>query len=221
MPIEEAWKSIRDFGALHMAHGRGRPLVKIGSSTLLRGDGLEPGSIWRQRGTWDGANFFCEIEIVESEAPQRLVVSLHRDSFGTQQGLTRHRCIIDLAPFDAHSTRLRLRMTARLNNLRLVLGRTFSPERMQARLLDLGLRSLKLALEGAGATAAEAAVMPLPMPVAAPFAEAIGEPAIARPIPGMLPEWIKPEVAAAALYNLRPGTTDVWAASAEGALDRS
>jgi hypothetical protein len=37
----------------------------------------------------------------------------------------------------------------------------------------------------------------------------------------MLPEWIKPEVAAAALYNLRPGTTDVWAASAEGALDRS
>jgi hypothetical protein len=220
VPIEEAWEALRDFGALHAAHGRGRPVMSIESSTLKRGDGLEPGSIWRQKGTWDGVPFWSEIEVVESEAPQRIVVSLRGDSFGTQSGLMRHRCEIDLARFDAHSTRLRLRMTARLNNLRLVLARTFSPERMHARLLDLGLRSLKLAIEGSGVTAPSAPVAAYPLP-SEPLFGGGAEAAVARPHQGMLPEWIKPEVAAAALYNLRPESRDAWAVSAEGALDRS
>lgn len=219
--IEDAWKSIRDFGALHADHGRGRPLVAIESSSLVRGDGVEPGSIWRQTGTWDGNPYWAEIEIIESEAPRRIVVSLRRDSFGTQSGLMRHRLEIDLAPFDARRTRVRLRMTARLNNLRLVLARTLSPERMHARLLDLGLRSLKMGVETAGLAAVEIRAATLPVFAAAGFSDAPIETADARPHPGMLPEWIKPEVAAAALYGLRPGSADTWAASSEGVLDRS
>ncbi|HUD71280.1 MAG TPA: hypothetical protein VMQ62_04895 [Dongiaceae bacterium] len=220
VPIEAAWEALRDFGALHAAHGRGRPLMRIESSTLKRGDGLDPGSIWRQEGTWNDAPFWSEIEVVESEAPRRIVVSLRGDSFGTQAGLMRHRCEIDLAPFDARSTRLRLRMTARLNNLRLVLARTLSPERMHSRLLDLGLRSLKLAIEGAGVTAPSEPYLSYPAPADLRFGGG-AEAAVDRPLPAMLPEWIKPEVAAAALYNLGQDSREIWAAAgAEGALDR-
>lgn len=217
MPLEQAWESLRDFGGLHLEHGRGRPLVAIDSSTIVRGDGLEPGSIWRQQGRWDGGRFWCEIEIIESEAPRRLVVSLHRDSFGTERGLMRHRLVLELDPYDQRSTRLRLRMTARLNNLRLVLGRTLSPERMHARLLDLGLRSIKQAIEGTGA-AAPATVAPFP--ASASLGMPIGDGASLLPGEGVLPTWIKPEVAAAALYSLRPIQGGAWAASAEGALDQ-
>lgn len=229
LPIDKAWESIRDFGALHAEHGRGQPLVTIASSTLTRGDGLTPGSIWRQEGTWDGSKFWCEIEVIEVEAPHRLVVSLKRDIFATQSGLMRHRVALDLQPFDARRTRLRLQLSARLYNLRLVLMRTLSPERMQTRLLDLALRSAKLAFEGAYEPHTAMPVLPFAAPIMAssplvppgPPADGAAEPAVALGMPSMLPEWIKPEVAAAALASLRPTNAPVWGRTPEGALDQS
>ena len=46
-PLERVWEAVRDFGRLHAEHARGRPTLRIESSSLLEGDGLTPRSVWR------------------------------------------------------------------------------------------------------------------------------------------------------------------------------
>jgi hypothetical protein len=147
VPLEVAWEKIRDFGALQAAHGRGRPLLRVESSELRRGDGLAPGSIWRQRGRWGEQPWWAEIELVAVEPPRRIEVSLVRDVFGTHAGLAHHRCILELKAEGPRATKLRFRLRARTHGARLTLARTFSPRSLQARLLDLGLRSLKVDID--------------------------------------------------------------------------
>jgi hypothetical protein len=143
VPLATAWERVRDFGALQMSHGRGRPLLHTDSSELVRGDGLTPGSVWRQRGRWGVRPWWAEIGLVLIDPPHRLEVSLLRDVFSTRSGLAYHRCIVDLREAGPHATRLRFRLRARTRGARLTLARTFSRARVSARLLDLGLRSLK------------------------------------------------------------------------------
>jgi len=156
VPLEAAWEKVRDFGALQAAHGRGRPLLRVESSELQRGDGLTPGSVWRQRGRWGERPWWAEIEIIAVEPPRRLEVALVRDAFGTNAGLAHHRCILDLAADGPRATKLRFRLRARTRGARLTLARTFSRERLYARLLDLGLRSLKVDVDAAARAEAEA-----------------------------------------------------------------
>jgi len=155
VPLEVAWTKVRDFGALQAAHGRGRPLLRVESSELRRGDGLTAGSVWRQKGRWGNEPWWSEIEIVSVEPPHRLEVTLLRDVFGTRYGLEHHRCILDLKPEGVGATKLSFRLRARTRGPRLTLARTLSPERLHARLLDVGLRSLKSEIDGLARSEAE------------------------------------------------------------------
>lgn len=143
VPIEAAWERVRDYGALQRAHGRGRPRLEAASSEIVRGDGLTPGSVWLQRGRWAGRPWWAEIELVAVDPPRRIEVSLLGDAFGTRSGLAYHRCIVDLRASGPRETRVRFRLRARTQGARLTLARTFHRERLRARLLDVGLRSLK------------------------------------------------------------------------------
>jgi polyketide cyclase/dehydrase/lipid transport protein len=143
VPIDAAWERVRDYGALQMSHGRGRPRLAAASSELVRGDGRTPGSVWLQRGQCAGRPWWAEIEIVAVDPPRRIEVSLARDVFGTRSGLAYHRCILDLREAGPRETQVRFRLRARTRGARLTLARTFRRERLRARLLDVGLRSLK------------------------------------------------------------------------------
>jgi uncharacterized protein YndB with AHSA1/START domain len=147
LPIETVWEMVRDYGGLQAAHGRGRPLLDVRSSEVRLGDGVSPGTVWRQRGRWGEEPWWAEIEIVAIEPPRKLEVRLARDVFATHQGLARHRCILELEPDGPDATKLFFTLDARTRGLRVTLARTVSPERVHARLLDVGLRSLKMDLE--------------------------------------------------------------------------
>jgi len=168
VPIEVAWTRIRDFGALQAAHGRGRPLLRVESSKLQRGDGLTPGTVWRQEGRWGDQPWWAEIEIISVEPPRWLEVTLLRDVFGTRYGLEYHRCFVELKPEGADSTKLSFRLRARTRGARLTLARTFSPERLSARLLDLGLRSLKVEVDRLARSEPETGQATAVAPTAAP-----------------------------------------------------
>ncbi len=150
VPREQAWETVQDFGALHRLHGRGRPAVEITESVVKSGDGRQPDSICRQIGRWSGRPYWVEFEILEVEPPRRLVVRLLRDSLGTHRGVSLHRGVLTLEPDGAGMTKLTWRLHVRLEGLSILLARFLSPERMQTRSLDLGLRSIKLAIEGHG-----------------------------------------------------------------------
>jgi uncharacterized protein YndB with AHSA1/START domain len=148
LPVAEAWERMRDYGALQMSHGRGRPRLHAASSELVRGDGLTPGSVWLQRGRWAGRPWWAEIEVVAVDPPRRIEVSLLSDALGTRSGLAYHRCILDLREAGPDATRVRFRLRARTRGARLTLARTFHRERLRARLLDIRLRSLKREVDG-------------------------------------------------------------------------
>jgi uncharacterized protein YndB with AHSA1/START domain len=150
VPRERAWETVRDFGALHARHGRGRPGVEITQSVIKSGDGLQPGSIVRQNGRWCGRPYWVEFEVLEVEPPRHLVARLLRDSQGTHRGISLHRVELNLDPDGPGMTRLTWRLSVRLESPSILLARFLSPERMRTRSLDLGLRSLKLAIDGHG-----------------------------------------------------------------------
>jgi len=148
VPREQVWETVKDFPALHALHGRGRPAVEITESVVKSGDGRQPGSICRQIGRWSGRPYWVDIEILEVDPTRRLVVRLLRDSLGTHRGIAVHRGELTLEPDGAGVTRLTWRLQVRLEGLSILLARFLSPERMQTRSLDLGLRSIKLAIDG-------------------------------------------------------------------------
>jgi len=146
---DDAWEAIRDFPALHAAHTRGRPLLAIQDSALRTGDGCSPGSVWRQRGRWGGGSYWVELELVDWDPPRRLSVRMVRDSLATHRGLVQHRADLILEPVGPGKTKLTWCLSAHFGALHLLLARLLSAERLRTRLLDVGLRSLKVAIEGA------------------------------------------------------------------------
>ena len=168
VPIDRAWEAVRDFPALFAAHGRGRPLLLIQSSALQAGDGAAS-SVWRTQGTWAGRPYSADIEVLESAAPHVLAVRLVRDSLGSERGLHRHRGELRLRAVDDSSTKITWQLTARVHSLPMLLGRVLAPERVNARLLDLSLRSFKAAIDGGArpADAGHAPAVPIPRRAAA------------------------------------------------------
>jgi hypothetical protein len=147
LPAAAAWEAVRDFGALHAAHVRGRGRLRITASTLCDGDGAAPGSAWRQRGLLDDSPYWAEIGLVAADAPRALAVRLLRDSLGTERGLARHHLEIRLVPEGDRGTKLVLRVSARLTGVRLPLMQRLAPARLAPLLLDLGMRSVKIAMD--------------------------------------------------------------------------
>jgi hypothetical protein len=172
VPAAVAWSAVRDFGALHARHARGRSRLRIDTSSLVKGDGREPGSVWRQTGVLGGEPYWVEIELVAADPPRALVVRLLRDSRDIQRGLAAHLVEIQLVSEDAAETKLILHLRARLRGLRLPAMRRAMREQLRPLLLDLALRSVKVAIgesiKGRDECASEArAAVPPVAPVSA------------------------------------------------------
>lgn len=147
LPFERAWDAVRNFPALHAAHTRGRPQLCIEKTLLHAGNGQGAGSVWRQSGRWDGVGYWADLEVTEWDPPHRMAVRLVHDSLATHRGLLRHRGELTLVPEGSSITKLTWRLSVRIGSLRLLLARLLWPERMRARLLDLGLRSVKRTID--------------------------------------------------------------------------
>ena len=181
IPIDRAWELVHDFPALFAAHGRGRPLLKVHTSTLERGDVNTPHSVWRQQGTWGRRPYSARIEILEVAAPTALAVRLLGDNLRSERGLLRHRGELRLHAVGARSTKVTWQLSARIHSLPMLFARLLAPERVEARLLDLSLRSLKAVVDGGTrpAGAGHSPAFPLPArPAAAlpPIAAAMHAP---------------------------------------------
>lgn len=149
LPCQRAWEAIRDFPALHAAHRRGRPRLVIETVIPRDGRGTGVGSVWRQKGSWLGEGYWADLEVVAWDPPRRVAVRLLRDSLSTHKGLVTHRAEITLLPEGPEVTRLVWRLSARIGSARLLASRLLRPDHLRVRLLDVGLRSLKRAIDGA------------------------------------------------------------------------
>lgn len=159
-PADCAWEFIRHFPTLHSRHGKARELCPITEWVLRRGDGERPGTVWRALGSWDGTEYWADVEIVRNESGRELAVSLRGDSLGTHRGLRGHVGSLTLEPVGSTTTKVTWRLRARLHGPRLILERFGAGPRLHARLLDQGLRSLKVEIDGAARRSTEDPVQP-------------------------------------------------------------
>ena len=163
-PAHSAWEGIRCLPTLLARHGRIRDRGTIEDCLPLRGDADAPGAIWRARGTWGRRAYWAEIEVVRLEPGREVGVRLVRDSLGTHRGLGGHAGILTLEETGPGASKLTWRLRAELRSPRLRVARLVGSDRLAARLLDLGLRSVKVSLEQ---TAREAAEPSSPAPAGA------------------------------------------------------
>jgi hypothetical protein len=167
-PVEVAWEHIRFFPSLLATHGRVHAAGSIQDYALQKGDGETVGSIWRARGRWRGSPYWADVAIDQIEPCREIAVRLVQDSLGTHRGLTFHRGILRLEPNGPDSSKLSWRLEARLRGIHLLFARLRSFERLQARLLDLGLRSIKIAIDRVARDALAVAALEDGVPLAAP-----------------------------------------------------
>lgn len=147
---ERVWEFIRHLPALHERHGKARDLCHITGWTLRHGDGERSGSVWRAQGAWDGADYWADLEIVRVDPGRHLSFTLRRDSLGTHRALRKHLGRLLLEETENGMTKVTWRLRADLRISRLLLARLTSRSRLQARLFDQGLRSLKVAIDNSG-----------------------------------------------------------------------
>lgn len=157
---DRAWEFVRHFPTLHSRHGKARELCPITEWVLRRGDGERSGTVWRALGSWGGTGYWADIEIVRNDPGRELAVSLRGDSLGTHRGLRGHLGSLTLEPVGSTTTKVTWRLRARLRGPRLILERLGAGPRLHARLLDQGLRSLKVEIDGAARRSTEDALQP-------------------------------------------------------------
>jgi len=163
-PTGPVWSVVSNLPALHGAHGRMGDFCRITGWSLRHGDGLGAGSVWRASGVWGSAPYWADIEILRAERGRTIAFRMRRDSLGTERGLRHHSGSLSLAPIDAGATKVTWHLSARLRGPRLVAARYVAPQRLRALLLDQGLRSLKVEIEGLTAGAASRHAAPLDPP---------------------------------------------------------
>jgi hypothetical protein len=163
-PVGTTWELVRRVPALLARHGKVREHGGIDDWSLERGDGAAAGSIWRGRGRWGSGDYWVDVEVVRCDVQQEIAIRLVRDSLGTHRGLRDHLGSMRLEPIAPAATKLTWRLRARRLGPRLRLARIVSPGLLRARLLDQGLRSIKVAieasLEGSDAEAPRATAPP-------------------------------------------------------------
>ena len=146
-PAARVWDSVRHLPALLGGFAKARDFGDVQDFFLRAGDGETPGSVWRVEGSWESAPYWAEVEIVRCTPEQELAFRLLRDSFGTHRRMCHHLGSLTLEAMDAGITKLTWRLRATLRGPRLLAARLLWSDRLQARLLDQGLRSIKIALE--------------------------------------------------------------------------
>jgi|SRR5207245_1944923 len=158
VPLAFVWSAVRHVPTLHGRHGRALKDGGIDDWILRRGDGESAGSIWRGHGRWGGLPYWVDVEIVRSKPGRDLAITLTRDSLGTQRRLRGHLGELILEEVAPGTTKVTWRLRARLRGARMRAERLLSLPRLQARLLDHGLRSLKVGIEREFALEADAAL---------------------------------------------------------------
>ncbi|HEV8700570.1 MAG TPA: SRPBCC family protein [Candidatus Polarisedimenticolia bacterium] len=146
-PAGRAWEFVRHLPALHERHGKARELCPITAWSLRHGDGAHAGSVWRAHGDWDGSPYWADLEVVRVDPGRQLAFALRRDSLGTHRGLKTHLGTLLLETAGSDATKLTWCLRAELRGPRLILARMRSRSRLQARLFDQGLRSLKVEID--------------------------------------------------------------------------
>lgn len=174
---DKVWEFVRHLPSLHERHGKARDLCDITGWTLRHGDGEGAGSVWRAKGAWNGADYWADLEIVKVDPGRQLAFTLRRDSLGTHRALRKHLGTLLLEETGSGTTKITWRLQAVLRMPRLLLARLSSRSRLQARLFDQGLRSLKVAIDnsvpdepraGRPLDASPAADAPAPPPARTP-----------------------------------------------------
>lgn len=160
--VAETWELVRDLPSLHGRFGKAGELGAAQDFTLKAGNGEGEGSIWRVLGQWRGRSYWAEVEIVRFSPREAVGFRLLRDSLGTHRRLLDHLGLLTLQPIDPHTTKLSWKLRARLRGPRLMLARLLPGERLPARLLDQGLRSIKMSAEAVSRHAREAAAREAP-----------------------------------------------------------
>ena len=148
-PSERVWEFVGSVPALHGSHGRFKDFGRITAWSLRHGDGESAGSVWRALGTWGASPYWADIEILRIVPGKEIAVRLRHDSLGTQRGLRDHVGLLSLESIDPGATKITWRLAARLRGPRLRLAGLLSSRRLRARLLDQGLRSLKVEIDTA------------------------------------------------------------------------
>lgn len=156
-PSSRVWDLVSDLPTLCTSHAKLPARTSVEEWKIISGDGRSTGSVWRGRGTRGSGPFWMEVQIVRDERGVERCIRLRRDSLGTHIGLRSHSALLQLEEIDDRTTKLTWRLHARLKGMRLLWMRLVSAPELQARLLDLGLRSIKVTLENAMDMEAEAA----------------------------------------------------------------
>lgn len=153
---DRVWEVIGRFPDLHARHGKLAGRGRIEAWRVRHGDGTAAGSVWRGTGTLDGIPYWLDVEIVRSVAPRVLELTLVADSRGTERGIRAHRGVLTVEREGSGSAKLNWTLQAHIRGWRTRLLRLVSSARLQALLLDLGLRSIKgNAEKESGVTAAD------------------------------------------------------------------
>jgi hypothetical protein len=146
---ERVWEFVGSVPALHAGHGKVREFGRIIEWSLRHGDGESAGSVWRALGTWGASPYWADVEILRIVPGKEIAIRLRRDSLGTERGLRDHVGSLSLESIGPDATKITWRLGARLRGPRLLLVRLLSSRRLRARLLDQGLRSLKVEIDNA------------------------------------------------------------------------
>jgi hypothetical protein len=144
---ERAWRRLCDLPLLVSRHGRMRGGVTLDDWSLREGDGETPGSVWRGRGGTGRRTVWVELQITRREPASEIGFRLIRDSMKTHRALRMHRASLTLREISPGTTKVTWQLQARLQGVRLLLMRLLYPSALRARLLDIGLRSVKMAVE--------------------------------------------------------------------------
>jgi hypothetical protein len=146
-PAARVWGCVRHLPGLLGGFAKARDFGDVQDFILRAGDGEMPGSLWRAEGSWGSAPYWAEVEIVRCTPERELAFRLLRDSFGTHRRVRHHLGSLTLEAMDAGITKLSWRLRATLRGPRILAARLLWSDHLQARLLDQGLRSIKIALE--------------------------------------------------------------------------
>jgi hypothetical protein len=172
---ERVWAEVGHLPDLHSRHAKFRALGRIEAWTLRHGAG-GGAPVWRGGGTFRGAAFWTEVEVVRMDPGRVLEMTLLGDSLGTERGLRAHRAVLTLERLEPGMTRLTWTLQAHLRGPRLRTLRLLRETRLRALLLDHGLRSIKARVE-AGADE------PAPGQASSTDRPAVGPGAAGRPAP--------------------------------------
>jgi hypothetical protein len=141
------WRTIRLFPAFHGRHSKLRAFASIECCVLRDGDGETSGSLWRLYGRIGGTPYWADLRVVESDPERRCVVALEGDSLGTERRVRDHRAVLDLEPIHPGLTKTTWSLEADLRGTGARVRALWDRPRLQALLLDQGLRSLKVHVE--------------------------------------------------------------------------